>query len=191
MSSKNESQKNTPHVPVMLNEIDEYLSPCLGSENPLYFDGTFGRGGHFKFLISKFPKITTIAFDQDLEAVEFAQNNFQELIKLNKFSIFHKNFSQFQSNEVGLFDAMLLDLGVSSPQLDQSHRGFSFYHEGPLDMRMNQTESLTAAQIIAEYDEDELNHLFQEYGEIQKPYRVVKAIVEHYASHSILSLYSK
>lgn len=168
---------STPHIPVMLEQILSMFEPLAKRQNLRYFDGTFGRGGHLLALLERFPNLTAVAMDRDLEAIEYGQNNFQKLIEESRLKLIHDNYTNFSRYDLGHFDFMLLDLGVSSPQLDQGPRGFSFYHEGPLDMRMDQSQGLTAADIIAGFTEDELNRLFQEMGEIQKPYRVVKAIV--------------
>jgi 16S rRNA (cytosine1402-N4)-methyltransferase len=166
------------HIPVLLKEIIEVLSPALQDrQNPRFFDGTFGRGGHLQALLRHFPGLTALAVDQDPAAIEFGEKHFAEEVKQGRLKLLHSNFSAFDKKKLGDFDAMLIDLGVSSPQLDQGHRGFSFYHEGPLDMRMNSSEGPTAADLLAALSEDELNDLFKELGEIPKPYRVTRAIV--------------
>lgn len=161
----------------MLKEILEMFEPLIENSSLTYFDGTFGRGGHAKAILEKSSKVKAVAFDRDLEAVEYAKNEFADWVRENRLTIIHANYCDFKNYKLEPFDFMLLDLGVSSPQLDQGHRGFSFYHEGPLDMRMNQAEDLTAADIIRDYSEDELVNLFREYGEISRPERVVRAII--------------
>lgn len=168
------------HIPVLLNEILEFAkAPQSLQADPSfsYFDGTFGRGGHLRAIMDLHPEGKAIAFDQDPEAIEYANKNLSNWIESGKLKIFHRNFSEFQPKEFSGFDFMLVDLGVSSPQLDQGERGFSFYHDGPLDMRMNHSSGFTAADVIAEYSEEELNHIFKTLGEIQRPYRVTRAIV--------------
>lgn len=172
------------HIPVLLPELIEMLKPVIETqitENPdrqfRYFDGTFGRGGHLKALLDRFPNLSAVAMDQDPEAIEYAQKNFADWIASGRLQVLHGNFAEFSAEKWGQFDMMLLDLGVSSPQLDQGHRGFSFYHEGPLDMRMDTTRGPTAADLIRDLDEEELNEMFKELGEISRPYRVSKAIV--------------
>jgi 16S rRNA (cytosine1402-N4)-methyltransferase len=169
---------NLVHVPVMLNEILTAFEPVLreSSQALRYFDGTFGRGGHLRALLENNPKVTALATDRDLEALNFAEKNFSELLQNGRLQLRHANFSEF-SPEWGEFDMMLLDLGVSSPQLDQSQRGFSFYNSGPLDMRMDNSKGFTAADVVNTYDEEDLIRIFKDYGEIFKPYRVVRAIV--------------
>ena len=167
------------HAPVMLKEIFSAAQPVVTSESKelRYFDGTFGRGGHLKALLQKYPQFTAVATDRDLQAIEHAQVEFRDWIELRRLKMVHANYTEFSAEKFGLFDFMLLDLGVSSPQLDQGLRGFSFYHDGPLDMRMDTTKGLTAADLINDLSEDELNELFQTLGEVQRPYRVVRAVV--------------
>lgn len=168
------------HKPVLLQEVLKYI----GEIKPqTILDGTFGRGGHARSIIDEL-KIDNlkkfVAFDQDVAAVEHAKLAFAKEISSGKFAIYHfsfHNIANFPAKPEGGFDAILLDLGVSSPQLDQAERGFSFYHDGPLDMRMNQTAGITAADIVNTWSEVELNDLFLKYGEIRRPQRVVRAIV--------------
>jgi len=168
------------HCPVMYREIVAAFLPLRGRSSLNYFDGTFGRGGHYSIISKVFKGIKAWAVDQDAEALEYARSHFSKEIQNKDLSIFRANFSEaFGVSELQdqTFDLMLLDLGVSSPQLDNAYRGFSFYHEGPLDMRMNQLHELTAESIINTWSEDDLIELFKKYGEIFKPYRVVRAIV--------------
>jgi 16S rRNA (cytosine1402-N4)-methyltransferase len=170
------------HKPVLMSEVIAALEPVLKNstaENPLrYFDGTFGRGGHLRAILRAFPTVRAVAMDQDSEAIAYARENFMDEITQGRLQVHHGNFTDFSTEKLGLFDAMLLDLGVSSPQLDQGRRGFSFYHDGPLDMRMNDSsEGPTAADIVNQWSEDELNDLFKQLGEIPRPYRVTRAIV--------------
>ncbi len=147
-------------------------------ELPLrYLDGTLGRGGHLRAILDRWPQITAVAFDQDPTAIAYAKENFATEIQQNRLQLVHRNFSEYTVEEFGTFDGMLLDLGVSSPQLDQAERGFSFYHDGPLDMRMNPQKGLTAADVIATFSEEQLLEIFKNYGEIQRPFRVVRAII--------------
>lgn len=168
------------HTPVLLNEVLDSFEPVLQNKFLTkidYFDGTFGRGGHLQALMEKDLRINAVALDQDPEAIEFGKKKFADWIQNNRLQLINSNFSEFNSGLLGSFDLMLLDLGVSSPQLDQSQRGFSFYQDGPLDMRMDTQKELTAATVLNHYSEEELIRIFKEYGEIFKPYRVVRAIV--------------
>lgn len=166
------------HIPVLLNEVLQFLEPFQGREGLRYFDGTFGRGGHYSAIrefIGK--KIEAVVMDQDTEAIAHAQLKFSTHVESGELRPVHGNFSEFSQANMGEFDIMLLDLGVSSPQLDQPGRGFSFYHEGPLDMRMNLSQTLTAEYLVNTLSEDDLNNLFSKYGEVRRPFRVTRAIV--------------
>jgi 16S rRNA (cytosine1402-N4)-methyltransferase len=166
------------HVPVLLNEVLDSFSSLKDRTDLVYFDGTYGRGGHFKEIWQKIHPSKAFLTDQDLTAILKAQADWQQEVKTQKIFVHHMNFAEFaevQSEQK--LDMILLDLGVSSPQLDQAERGFSFNKDGPLDMRMNQNAKLTAAHIINEFEADELNDLFKIYGEIYHSSRVVRAIV--------------
>ena len=165
------------HKPVLLNEVLEFAA---GTNPQWILDGTFGRGGHTKALMDAHPSAQVIALDQDAHAVEFAQAEFSAAIAEKRLRVERFNFhdiAQLANGPEHGFDVILLDLGVSSPQLDVAERGFSFYNDGPLDMRMNQNQELTAAEVINTWSEVELNDLFLRYGEVRRPQRVVRAIV--------------
>lgn len=170
------------HIPVLLEPILQ-AARDLNAPPQRYFDGTFGRGGHARAIMNEFGDLKVIACDQDHEAVAFAKSEFAGEIETGKLKIFHANFRDFAALKESHaefqtgFDLILLDLGVSSPQLDQAERGFSFYHDGPLDMRMDQRLERTAADLINEESEDELVRIFREYGEVRRPFRVVRALV--------------
>ena len=160
------------HVPVLLNEVIDGFSSFKEKNGLVYFDGTFGRGGHYSKLKNIFNFEKTYATDQDLTAIKYANQNFAEV------EISHENFFDFAKKNTNKIDMALLDLGVSSPQLDQSDRGFSFMRDGPLDMRMNQNLQKTAAELINETSELELFKIFSDYGEVQKSAKVVRAILK-------------
>jgi 16S rRNA (cytosine1402-N4)-methyltransferase len=187
------------HVPVfleaVLNSFRESRTVREGKVRAA-FDGTFGRGGHTAAILSTFLSPLTVtandakaemprmvAFDWDEAAIRFGQEKFATEIAAGRLNLVRASYLEFKSTIVARadlpknYDLMLLDLGVSSPQLDEAARGFSFYHDGPLDMRMDQRGELTAANIVNTWDEQDLARLFIEYGEIQRPYRVVRAIV--------------
>ena len=165
------------HQPVLLREVFEGLAYQNSEMILTFLDGTFGRGGHYQALKLYYRNLKTVAFDQDLVAIEKAKINFKTQVETGLLSLNLANFSQFTKEKYGTFDIMLLDLGVSSPQLDEAERGFSFYHQGPLDMRMNQGQEVNAEFVVNTMSEEELIRIFKEYGEIFRPYRVVKAIV--------------
>lgn len=166
------------HIPVLLNEVLDAFSTLRERTDLIYFDGTFGRGGHFRAVQQNYKPALSYATDQDVRAIETANNEWKDLIAQNKIKIIHENFYEFIKNDTtnANFDMALLDLGVSSPQLDQADRGFSFNKDGPLDMRMNQTQELTAQKIVNEYEPEDLIEIFKSYGEVQNPARVVRAI---------------
>lgn len=165
------------HKPVLLNEVLAFTKDIAPKS---ILDGTFGRGGHSRALLENFPQAKVTAFDQDTAAVEHARVSFSAPIAEERLLVEHFNFhdiARFSGKPAAGFDVILLDLGVSSPQLDEAERGFSFYQDGPLDMRMNQSQDLTAADILNSWSEVELLDLFTRYGEVRRPQRVVRAIL--------------
>lgn len=159
------------HKPVLLKEVIDSFENFKNSKDLIYFDGTFGRGGHYRAIQQKYSLKEAWATDQDLEAVAYAKEHFPEV------KIQHSDFFSFAETAMPNYDMGLIDLGVSSPQLDQPGRGFSFNKEGPLDMRMNHSQSTTAATIINEWSEEKLYEVFRNYGELERPARVVRAIL--------------
>ncbi len=172
------------HKPVFLQAVLDVFAQHEGPVRTV-FDGTFGRGGHTRAMLNKFPDCRVVATDWDLEAIEYGRVNFTQEIASGRLQLFHASYTEFlkvreteKANGFPQeFDLMLLDLGVSSPQLDNAARGFSFYHDGPLDMRMDQRQSITAKDIVNEWEEQDLARLFIEYGEVQSPFRVTRALV--------------
>lgn len=161
------------HIPVLLAEVVHHASEI---QPRTILDGTFGRGGHSRALLNACPGAVVTALDQDVAAIAHAQVAFADEIRAGRLIPRHFNFHDI-GRLGGTYDVILLDLGVSSPQLDEPARGFSFYHDGPLDMRMNQELETTAADIVNTWSEVELNSLFVKYGEVRRPQRVVRAIV--------------
>ena len=180
------------HQPVLTTAILSHLPPLLKKGWAL--DATFGRGGHTKALLEKHPFLCMIAIDRDSEAVQWGLKNLKPLFPeslhimegdFHEYSNMMQNiFPAFLKNQ--RFDIIIMDLGVSSPQLDQPERGFSFYKEGPLDMRMDQRADFSAKDIINEWSAEGLQDLFYHYGEIHKPGAVVKAIIEERKRRPIL-----
>ena len=164
------------HTPVLLQEAVDYL---VGSPDGVYVDATFGRGSHTREILQRLSSQgRLIAFDKDLDAVTYARNNIQDA----RFSIFHCSFASMQLvlTELHLaqkIHGILFDLGVSSQQLSEGARGFSFVREGKLDMRMDQSQGVTAATFLATIAEDELASILWQYGEEKKSRRIAKAIV--------------
>ena len=180
------------HYPVMLNEVMEMFAQANLKKPENYLDGTFGRGGHAEAVAEKFPDLDIYALDKDKEAVDYAGKQWEQKSKGKKFFIEQASFASLdsvieKSNWPQKYDMILLDLGVSSPQLDQGSRGFSFYHQGPLDMRMDQRSPLTAEEIINYWSEEQLVDIFKDYGEVFKPYNVVKSIMRERKKSTISS----
>jgi 16S rRNA (cytosine1402-N4)-methyltransferase len=180
------------HYPVMLNEVMEMFAQANLEAPKNYLDGTFGRGGHAQAFANRFPEMDVYALDKDKEAVDYAQKHWEQKVSNKKFFIEQASFASLDKvieskNWPQKYDMILLDLGVSSPQLDQGLRGFSFYHQGPLDMRMDQRSPLTAEEIINYWSEEELVDIFKDYGEVFKPYSVVKNIMRERKNGTISS----
>jgi 16S rRNA (cytosine1402-N4)-methyltransferase len=163
-----------PHVTVLLNEAVEALS--IKTEGT-YVDCTFGRGGHSRKILEKLGKSgKLIALDRDVEAIHAARS-----INDQRFTIFHRHFAELESvlseTKIEHVDGILLDLGISSPQIDDGSRGFSFRFDGPLDMRMNQTKGQTASEFVATASEKKLVEVIKEYGEERFAKQIARSIV--------------
>jgi len=149
--------------------------------NGIYVDATFGRGGHTQGILDQLGDSgQVIAFDQDIDAIDFAESSFND----PRLSVIHSNFSKLNNeleglNLIGKIDGILMDLGVSSPQLDHAERGFSFNKDGALDMRMDQTQPLTAAQWLKESSEVEIADALYLYGE-EKRSRIIATTIKKY-----------
>ena len=164
------------HISVLLHETVDAL---LADRNTgIYVDGTFGRGGHTRLLLSKLDENSKVyAFDKDPQAVEVA---YQLEKEDPRFKIIHASFADLQQelNQLDIYqvDGIMADLGVSSPQLDQADRGFSFMKDGPLDMRMDNSQGQTAAEWLVDVDEEHLANVIFQYGEERYSRRIAKAI---------------
>ena len=164
------------HRTVLLTEAIDALVTDAGG---VYVDGTFGRGGHSRLLLSKLaPTARVIALDRDLEAVAAAS----ELQQADpRFSILHANFAEMREALAPLgiskVNGVLLDLGVSSPQIDNPARGFSFRFDAPLDMRMDTSCGESAAEFLARADERQLSEVIKDYGEERFARQIAKALV--------------
>ena len=163
------------HVPVMLAQVLEGLR--VKAEGT-YLDGTFGRGGHAREVLNRLgPGGRLLLMDRDPEAIASAQRDFGADARVR---IRHASFAEladWEETAAGL-DGVLLDLGVSSPQLDDPARGFSFQGDGPLDMRMDPTRGTSAAEWLAEADERDIADVLWRYGEERMSRRIARAIVE-------------
>lgn len=159
------------HVPVLLNECIEGLNI---RPDGIYVDVTYGSGGHSRKILEHLPSGKLIAFDRDKDVD-------RNLIEDERFVFIHqnfrylKNFLKFQG--IHHIDGLLADLGISSWQIDQADRGFSIRLDGTLDMRMDQSDELTAEKVINSYSEDQLIKLFRQYGEIENARRLVETIL--------------
>jgi 16S rRNA (cytosine1402-N4)-methyltransferase len=161
------------HTPVLCNEILSYLSDQRVEQ---VLDGTCGAGGHAKAILAAHPEIICYtALDQDLHALDLAKRQLEAY--QTKVCFCHTNFSQYELIP-DTFDCILLDLGVSSMQLDQAERGFSFMREGPLDMRMNQEEQEGAEEIVNYATREELIQILSFGGEERGAKKIAQAIVE-------------
>lgn len=167
------------HLPVMFAEALQQLAI---KENGVYLDCTFGRGGHSQGILNLLgPSGRLLAFDRDLDAI--SSDYAQAMLEDKRFKLKHTPFSELENIVVseglaGKVDGILMDLGVSSPQLDNPERGFSFLRDGPLDMRMDGNSGVTAEQWLAAVDEKELVKVLFEYGEERFARRIARAIVE-------------
>ena len=167
----------TLHIPVLCAEILQFVEELTGpKQNGL--DVTFGRGGHTFALLEKFASLKMTGLDRDQAALDFGATQYSELIQTGRLKLKKHNFHEELPAIDGGWDFILADLGVSSPQLDEPSRGFSFYNDGPLDMRMDQMQELTAAQLVNEWSGEDLSNLFHDLGEIRRPNRVVARILE-------------
>jgi 16S rRNA (cytosine1402-N4)-methyltransferase len=159
----------TSHTTVLLNEAVEALQVSEG----IYVDATFGRGGHSRLILSQLsPSGQLIAFDRDLEAVAESKS-----IQDARFSIRQESFSHLENLPAGSVAGLLMDLGVSSPQIDTAVRGFSFRFEGPLDMRMDTSRGMSVAQWLADADVENITEVIRDYGEERFAGSIAKAIV--------------
>jgi 16S rRNA (cytosine1402-N4)-methyltransferase len=166
---------NSAHTPVMLTEVLDGLRICA---NGTYFDGTFGRGGHARAVLERLGADgRLLLMDRDPQAVDVARREFSGDARV---SIRHGSFADladWDATTAGL-DGVLLDLGVSSPQLDDAARGFSFRADAPLDMRMDTTSGESAAEFLARASEGEIADVLWKYGEERMSRRIARAVVE-------------
>ena len=175
--------EQTYHTPVLLKEAVDGLKVVADG---IYVDCTFGGGGHSKAILEKLDNNgKLIAFDQDEDAkrnipkdprIIFVPHNFRHLQRFLKL------------HNINVVDGILADLGVSSHQFDEAERGFSTRHEAPLDMRMDQRQSLTAADVIGSYSEQQLHKIFEQYGEVTNSKTLARTIVELRSTQSLKSI---
>ncbi|MBD2691814.1 16S rRNA (cytosine(1402)-N(4))-methyltransferase RsmH [Anabaena catenula] len=161
------------HIPVLGQEVIIGLAVRPGGN---YLDLTVGGGGHSRLILQAAENVQVTALDQDTDALAAAQQNLAEFGK--RVNFIHSNFANY-AFPANTYDGILADLGVSSYHLDQPERGFSFRNAANLDMRMNQQQSLTAADVINEWDEKELADIFFKYGEERLSRRIARKIVDN------------
>lgn len=164
------------HVSVLLDECIENLN--IKSDG-IYVDGTLGGAGHSKHIVERLDTGKLIGIDQDLYALKRAKERLKD--HEGKVEFVHSNFKNIKNvlNDLGIekVDGILLDLGVSSFQLDDTQRGFSFHNDARLDMRMNETSDFSAWNVVNEYSKDDLNRIIREYGEERWSSRIAEFIV--------------
>jgi 16S rRNA (cytosine1402-N4)-methyltransferase len=172
--SSSQTNALSPHVTVLL---DEAVTALNIQAHGIYVDGTFGRGGHSKKILDQLGEDgRLIAFDRDMAAIQSSLD-----IQDPRFTMVHSHFSGMQSalKDLNIFkvDGILLDLGISSPQIDEAERGFSFRFDAPLDMRMDQTSGQTAAEFLNKTTEQELSEVIKDYGEERFAKQIARAII--------------
>ena len=167
------------HVPVLRDRILELLSPALQRPGAVFLDGTLGMGGHTEAVLAACPAARAVGIDRDTEALALAGERLGGYG--DRLTGVHAVYDELPSvlDDLGLHtvDAVLFDLGVSSLQLDEADRGFAYRHDAPLDMRMDQSAGITAAEVLNTYDAAELERILREYGEERFARRVAAAIV--------------
>ena len=162
----------TDHISVMPEKAIELLDV---KEDGIYIDGTLGRGGHSKLILEKLKNGKLYCFDLDEEAISESKEKLKEF---KNVVYIHDNFKNM-NKYVDQADGILLDLGVSSPQFDQAERGFSYRYDGPLDMRMNKDDTLSAYDVVNSYSEERLSQVLWEYGEEKFARKIAHKIVEN------------
>jgi len=177
------------HRTVLLDEAVDALSMVDARSDGIFVDGTFGRGGHSRRILERLSMNgRLIAFDKDPQAVAVAQKLAQED---SRFVIVHDSFAtldvQLAALNIEKIDGVLLDLGVSSPQVDEAERGFSFRADGPLDMRMDTTRGMAASEWLATATQENLEKVIRDYGEERFAFQIAKAIVARRAVEPLVS----
>jgi 16S rRNA (cytosine1402-N4)-methyltransferase len=184
------------HVPVAKDRVLQLVTPALATNQPeIFLDATLGLGGHAEMILANFPNVFLIGFDRDIAAIEIAEKRLAKY--QGRFAVLHHRFDAITENLNELTDqgiistnkisAALFDLGVSSLQLDNVSRGFSYHGDGPLDMRMNQSDELSAMQVVNSYSGKELANILRTFGEEKFASRIADYIVEKRATGPITS----
>lgn len=183
LSKNNTSTKESNyHDSVLFNEVLKALNIKSGG---IYVDATLGRCGHTQGILNHLDSLgSVIGFDQDIDAIKYAEINFSD----PRLELIHSNFSNLNDelnkiNLIGKVDGVLMDLGISSPQIDNADRGFSFNKDGLLDMRMDQSQRLTATEWLKETSEKEIADTLYQYGE-EKRSRIIASTIKEYQKNS-------
>ncbi|HET8768901.1 MAG TPA: 16S rRNA (cytosine(1402)-N(4))-methyltransferase RsmH [Pedococcus sp.] len=167
------------HVPVLRDRIVELLAPALQEPGAVYVDGTLGMGGHAEAILQHCPQARVVGIDRDTEALELAAERLAPYADRTTFV--HAVYDDVDTalRDLGIDEAraMLFDLGVSSLQLDEADRGFAYAQDAPLDMRMDQTTGITAADVLNTYDAADLERVLREYGEERFARKIAAAVV--------------
>lgn len=195
LSSSVSSASHSAHTTVLLHEAVNALLPedATADRDGVYIDATFGRGGHSALMLECLQKRSAqarvLALDKDADAVSVAQSDarFAQALQDGRFAVRHTPFTALADEEPASVSGILMDLGVSSPQLDEADRGFSFMHDGPLDMRMDAQNGQSVQQWLATVPEADLARVIQQYGEEKKAKAVARAIVRHREQGGALS----
>jgi 16S rRNA (cytosine1402-N4)-methyltransferase len=167
------------HIPVLLDECLDALAPAIGGAGAVVVDGTLGLGGHTAEILNRYPHATVVGIDRDPRALTVARERLHEFG--DRFVGVHTTYDRIAdalaSANRRTANGILLDLGVSSMQIDEADRGFAYSVDAPLDMRMDQSGGTTAAEILRDYTEGDLIRIFREYGEEKLAPRYARAIV--------------
>lgn len=173
---------STIHQPVLLEQCVDLVAPALNRRpGAIAIDCTLGLAGHTTAFLKAAPQASVIGIDRDAEALAMATERVEREGLSNRFIPVHAAFDEFvdvlADRGIDAVDAVFMDLGLSSLQIDETDRGFSYSHNAPLDMRMDVSQPLTAATILATYDEDRLFHIFKQYGEERFSRQIARKIV--------------
>lgn len=167
------------HLPVLRDRVVELLGPALQGLESVCVDGTLGMGGHAEGVLAAFPRTRLIGIDRDQEALALAGERLSAYA--DRITLVHAVYDEFAQvvDALGIpsVDAALFDLGVSSLQLDEADRGFAYRVDAPLDMRMDQSRGLTAAEVLNSYEPDDLERILREFGEERYARAIVRAVV--------------
>ncbi|MCA2222707.1 16S rRNA (cytosine(1402)-N(4))-methyltransferase RsmH [Nonomuraea aurantiaca] len=177
------------HVPVMLDRVLELLAPALTGQEPVVVDANLGLGGHSEALLAAHPSLHLIGIDRDPFAIEFSTRRLAPYA--DRTTLAHASSDELADVLAragrATVDAVLFDLGVSSPQLDEAERGFAYSYDAPLDMRMDTDQELTAEKVVNTYSAGELTRILRDYGEERFAPRVARLIIQERAKGPITS----